>query len=152
MKKWRKLFLPFAILPGLAYFVVAGFQTVVRVPLSAQRKTAQGQAATPRQKRLPGVCFSPYKPAQFLSLLLPFAILPGLAYFVVAGFQTVVPAFSMVGSRMGEVFYLTVAALVPQNQAAEPTSHSVPLSAQRKTAQGQAATPRQKPGWGKCFI
>ena len=45
-------------------------------------------------------------------LFLPFAILPGLAYFVVAGFQTVVPAFSMVGSRMGEVFYLTVAALV----------------------------------------
>ena len=34
-------------------------------------------------------------------LFLPFAILPGLAYFVVAGFQTVVPAFSMVGSRMG---------------------------------------------------
>lgn len=45
-------------------------------------------------------------------LFLPFAFLPGLVYFVVAGFQTVVPAFSMIGSRMGEAFYLTAAALV----------------------------------------
>lgn len=45
-------------------------------------------------------------------LFLPFAILPGLAYFVAAGFQTVVPAFSMIGPQMGEVFYLTAAALV----------------------------------------
>ena len=29
MKKWRKAFAPFAVLPSLFYFVVAGFQTVV---------------------------------------------------------------------------------------------------------------------------
>lgn len=45
-------------------------------------------------------------------LFLPFAVLPALVYFVVAGFQTVVPAFSMVGSRIGEIFYVTAAALV----------------------------------------
>lgn len=43
---------------------------------------------------------------------LPFAILPALAYFVAAGFQTIVPAFSMTGPRMGEGFFLTAAALV----------------------------------------
>ncbi len=45
-------------------------------------------------------------------LFLPFVLLPALLYFVVAGFQTVVPAFSMIGSRMGEIFYVTVAALM----------------------------------------
>lgn len=49
---------------------------------------------------------------KYRKLFLPFALLPALIYFVVAGFQTVVPAFSMIGSRMGEVFYVTVAALV----------------------------------------
>ena len=45
-------------------------------------------------------------------LFLPFAVLPALVYFVAAGFQTVIPAFSMIGSRMGVVFYFTIAALV----------------------------------------
>lgn len=45
-------------------------------------------------------------------LFAPFAVLPALVYFVVAGFQTVVPAFSMIGSRIGEVFYFTAIALV----------------------------------------
>lgn len=45
-------------------------------------------------------------------LFLPFAVLPALVYFIVAGFQTVVPAFSMIGSRMGEMFYVTAAVLV----------------------------------------
>lgn len=45
-------------------------------------------------------------------LFLPFAILPALIYFVAAGFQTVIPAFSMIASRIGEVFYFTVSALV----------------------------------------
>lgn len=49
---------------------------------------------------------------KYRKLFLPFAVLPALVYFVVAGFQTVVPAFSMIGSRVGEVFYVTVAALV----------------------------------------
>lgn len=45
-------------------------------------------------------------------LFWPFAVFPALLYFVAAGFQTVVPAFSMIGPRMGEVFYVTTAALV----------------------------------------
>lgn len=45
-------------------------------------------------------------------LFLPFAVLPALVYFVVAGFQTVVPAFSMIGSRIGEIYYVTAAALI----------------------------------------
>lgn len=45
-------------------------------------------------------------------LFLPFAVLPALVYFVVAGFQTVVPAFSMAGARIGEVLYFTAAALI----------------------------------------
>lgn len=45
-------------------------------------------------------------------LFLPFAVVPALLYFVIAGFQTVVPAFSMIGSRIGETFYITAAALV----------------------------------------
>lgn len=45
-------------------------------------------------------------------LFMPFAVLPALLYFAVAGFQTVIPAFSMIGSRIGEVFYFTAAALV----------------------------------------
>ncbi len=49
---------------------------------------------------------------KYRKLFLPFAVLPALVYFVVAGFQTVVPAFSMIGSRVGEFFYLTAAALV----------------------------------------
>lgn len=49
---------------------------------------------------------------KYRKLFLPFAVLPALVYFVVAGFQTVVPAFSMIGPRMGEVYYVTAAALV----------------------------------------
>lgn len=49
---------------------------------------------------------------KYRKLFLPFAVLPALVYFIVAGFQTVVPAFSMIGSRMGEVFYITAAALI----------------------------------------
>lgn len=49
---------------------------------------------------------------KYRKLFIPFAVLPALAYFVVAGFQTLVPAFSMIGTRMGEVFYFTTAALV----------------------------------------
>lgn len=49
---------------------------------------------------------------KYRKLFLPFAVLPALVYFVAAGFQTVVPAFSMIGHRMGEVFYITAAALV----------------------------------------
>lgn len=49
---------------------------------------------------------------KYRKLFLPFAVLPALIYFVVAGFQTMVPAFSMIASRIGEVFYFTVAALL----------------------------------------
>ena len=49
---------------------------------------------------------------KYRKVFLPFAVLPALLYFVVAGFQTVVPAFSMIGSQTGEAFYFTAAALV----------------------------------------
>lgn len=42
----------------------------------------------------------------------PFAILPALAYWVVAGFQTVVPLFSGFAHRAGIVFCFTIAALL----------------------------------------
>lgn len=48
---------------------------------------------------------------KYRKLFCPFAVIPALVYFVVAGFQTVVPAFSMIGSQMGEIFYVTIAAL-----------------------------------------
>ena len=49
---------------------------------------------------------------KYRKLFLPFSVLPALLYFVVAGFQTVVPAFSMSAYRIGEVFYITAAALL----------------------------------------
>lgn len=49
---------------------------------------------------------------KYRKLFLPFAILPALFYFVIAGFQTIVPVFSMIAVRMGEAYYFTVAALV----------------------------------------
>lgn len=49
---------------------------------------------------------------KYRKLFLPFAVIPALIYFVIAGFQTVVPAFSMIASRIGEVFYFTIAALI----------------------------------------
>lgn len=49
---------------------------------------------------------------KYRRLFLPFAVLPAVVYFVIAGFQTVVPAFSRIGSRTGEAFYVTAAALV----------------------------------------
>ena len=41
----------------------------------------------------------------------PFAVLPALIYFVVAGFQTVVPSFSD-AAYIGSVFFFTIAALL----------------------------------------
>ena len=49
---------------------------------------------------------------KYRKLFLPFAVLPALLYFVVAGFQTVVPAFSMAAYRIGEAFYITAASLL----------------------------------------
>ncbi|MCI9125385.1 MAG: GHKL domain-containing protein [Eubacterium sp.] len=45
-------------------------------------------------------------------LFFPFAVLPALLYFVIAGFQTIIPAFSTAAARIGELFYLTAAALL----------------------------------------
>ena len=45
-------------------------------------------------------------------LFAPFALLPALVYEVVAGFQTVVPAFANVAARVGGLFCFTAAALV----------------------------------------
>ena len=42
----------------------------------------------------------------------PFAVLPALVYWVVAGFQTVIPLFSNFAARTGIVFCFTIAALV----------------------------------------
>ncbi len=42
----------------------------------------------------------------------PFVILPSLIYFVVAGFQTVVPPFSNIAAYTGIVFCFTIAALI----------------------------------------
>ncbi len=42
----------------------------------------------------------------------PFAILPALIYWVIAGFQTVVPLFSNIAVHAGIVFCLTIAALL----------------------------------------
>lgn len=41
----------------------------------------------------------------------PFAVLPALVYWVVAGFQTVIPLFSNFAARTGIVFCFTIAAL-----------------------------------------
>lgn len=56
-------------------------------------------------------CFLLLSMKKYRKLFAPFALLPSLTYFVIAGFQTVVPAFSSIGPRMGEVFYITLAAL-----------------------------------------
>lgn len=45
-------------------------------------------------------------------LFLPFAVLPALIYFMIGGFQTVVPAFSAYAYRIGEVYYVTAAMLI----------------------------------------
>lgn len=45
-------------------------------------------------------------------LFLPFVVLPSLAYFIFAGFQTVVPAFSGIAFYIGDAYFLTAAALV----------------------------------------
>ena len=42
----------------------------------------------------------------------PFAVLPALIYWVIAGFQTVVPLFSNIAVHAGIVFCLTIAALL----------------------------------------
>ena len=42
----------------------------------------------------------------------PFAVLPALVYWVVAGFQTVIPLFSNFAARTGIVFCFTIAALL----------------------------------------
>lgn len=42
----------------------------------------------------------------------PFAILPAVIYWVVAGFQTVIPLFSNIAVHVGTLFCLTIAALL----------------------------------------
>lgn len=105
---WPVLMLGFAALSQMLYFHAESRGGYILPPKLYGLGLSLSRAVL---FALPPFCWLLYM-KKWRKLFMPFTVLPALAYFVVAGFQTVVPAFSMIASRMGEVFYFTAAALV----------------------------------------